>query len=99
DHETIDDREQRVHDMLDPDDRYALLPYRLDQIDERDAFMLGQPTRNLVEEEHAGRGRKRARELEALAVDQRERAGIAVGLVGEPALLKQRGTTVIGVAL
>ena len=52
------------------------------------AFVLGQAARDLVEQQHARAGRERARKLEPLAVEQRERAGLAVGLVGEAAALE-----------
>src|SRR5262249_3205431 len=78
---------------------YAARPHRLDELDEGDAFGLGQPAGDLIEQEDARRGRERARKLEPLAVDQRERAGVTVGLVGEAALVEQLHAAAIGVAL
>ena len=70
-----------------------------DQLDQRRAFVLGQAAGDLVEQQHARRGGERARELEPLAVEQREAAGRPVRLVGEAALLEQLDAARIDVAL
>ena len=77
-----------MHDVLDPDDRDAAAANIPDQIDQRHAFVLGQAAGDLVEEQHARLRGERARQLEPLAVEQRERAGEAVGLVGEAAVVE-----------
>ena len=56
-----------------------------DQRDEACAFMLGEPARDLVEQQHARRGGERAGELEPLAVEEGERAREPVRLVGKAA--------------
>src|SRR5262245_57175761 len=81
----IDDLEQGMYDMLDPNNRDPAAPNILDQCNECDAFRFGQSTCDLVEQQHARTGRERASELEALAVEQRERASRPVGLTCEPA--------------
>ena len=70
-----------------------------DQRDQREAFVLGQAAGDLVEQEHARLGGERARELEPLAVEQRQRAGRPVRLVGERALLEQLDAARIDIAL
>ena len=97
--EPVDDGNQRMHDVLDPDDRHAEPPDGADQLDQREAFVLGQAARDLVEQQHARLRRQRARELEPLAVEQRERARGTVRLVGERALLEQLDAARIDLAL
>ena len=82
-HQPVDHGEQRMDDMLDPDDRDAGRADVLDQRDQRAAFVLGQAAGDLVEQQHARAGGERAGQLQPLAVEQREAAGAAVGLVGE----------------
>ena len=50
-----------------------------DRRDQRAAFGLGQPAGDLVEEQDARLGGERARKLQALALEQRQRAGAAIG--------------------
>ena len=56
-----------------------------DQRDEAFAFVLGEPAGDLVEQQHARSRGERTGKLEPLAVEQRERAGEPVRLVGEAA--------------
>ena len=51
----------------------------LDQLDEFGAFGLGQAAGDLIEEQKPGRARQRTRQFEALAPQQIERAGAAIG--------------------
>src|SRR5262249_11835607 len=46
DDEPIDHGNERMYDVLDPDDRHAGAPNLPDQIDQRGAFVLGEATRN-----------------------------------------------------
>ena len=50
-------REQRVHDVLDPDDGDTLGAKLLDRLDQLEHLGLGQPAGDLVEQEHARLGR------------------------------------------
>jgi hypothetical protein len=61
--------------------------------------VLGEPAGDLVQQQHARRGGEGARELEPLAVEQREAARRPVRLVGEAALLEQLDATRIDLAL
>jgi len=88
-HQAVDDGEERMHHMLDPDDRHAGAADVADQRHQRRAFMLGQAAGDLVEQEHARLRGQSARELEPLAVEQREAAGKLVGLAGKGAALQQ----------
>ena len=57
-------RDERMHDVLDPDDRHAAAADVPDQLDQRRAFVLGQAAGDLVEQQHARlawRARARAR--------------------------------------
>ena len=78
-HETVDHSQQRMHHVLNPDDRDPGAAHRLDEIDETKAFVLGEPAGDLVEEEHTRAGRERAREFKPLALDQRKAASAAIG--------------------
>ena len=64
-----------------------------------DAFVLGEPAGDLVEQQEPRAGRKRARQLEPLAVEQREPAGGAVGFVGKAALRQDVHAARVDVAL
>src|SRR5262249_39658322 len=99
DDEAIDQGNEGVNDVLDPDDRHAGAADVADQVDQRGALVLGEPAGDLVEQQDARLGRERARELEPLAVEQRERAGAPVGLVGEPAAADQLDAAGIDLAL
>src|SRR5690242_6325853 len=88
-----------MHDVLDPDDGDALAPDLADERDQRRAFMLGEAASDLVEQQHLWAGRERAGELQALAVEQGERAGEAVRLVGKPAALQDFGAAIVDLAL
>ena len=66
-----------------------------DQLHQRRAFVLGQPARDLVEQQHARLRRQCARELKPLAVEQGQPAGAFVGLFGQSAMRKQFGATFI----
>ena len=48
-------------------------------VDQVGAFALGQPAGDLVEQQQARLGGERARQLQPLALEQRQRAGAAVG--------------------
>ena len=71
----------------------------VDQIDQRGGLVLDQTAGDLVEQQHAGPGGERAGKLQALAIEQRQRAGAAVGLVGEAAALEQSGAAGVDLAL
>ena len=77
-------------------------PLRLtsrDQLDQRVAFALGQSAGDFVEQEHARIGGERPRQLQPLAVEQRQAAGAAVGFAGKPAAFENIHAALIGVAL
>src|SRR5262249_48838203 len=99
DDEPIDHGNERMYDVLDPDDRPAGAPNLPDQIDQRGAFVLGEATRNFVEQEHARFARQRPCQLEPLAIEKREGAGRPVGSPREAALVQQLRAAPIDVAL
>ena len=68
-----------MHDVLDPDDRDAGGVDLADGRDQFGAFALGQPAGDLVEQQQPRRGRERARHLQPLAFQQRQRARERVG--------------------
>ncbi len=57
--------------------------------------MLGQPTGDLVEQQHARFCRQRARQFKPFAIEQGQAAGALVGLVGQTATLEQFGAAII----
>src|SRR5207247_6127215 len=95
----IDECDERVNDVLDPDDRDAAAANVADQVDQRRAFVLGQAAGHLVEQEDARLRGERARELEPLAVEEREAAGRPIGLGREAALLDELDAAPIDIAL
>ena len=97
--QSVDDRGERVHDVLDPDDGDAAAANIADQIDQRHAFVFGEAAGDLVEEQHARLRGECARELEPLAVEQRQRVGEPVRLGCEAALLEPFDAARIDVAL
>ena len=62
---------------------------RLDRLDELEHLGLGQPAPDLVEEEDARLGDERPRELEPLALEQRQLARRRVRLAEQPRLLER----------
>src|SRR5262249_8310193 len=99
DHQTVDDRDERVDDVLDPDDRDPAAANVPDQVDQRRAFVLSQAAGHLVEQKHARLRGERARQLEPLAVEEREAAGGPIGLGREAALFDKLDAARIDVAL
>ena len=95
----IDQRGERVHHVLDPDDGDAATADRPDQLDQRLAFMLRQAAGHLVEKENARTGGESARELQPLAVKERQTSGGPVGFVSERALVEQIDTAAVDIAL
>src|SRR5258707_7944067 len=96
--QAIDECEERVNDVLDPDDRDPAAANVADQVDQRLAFVLGQAAGHLVEQEHARLRGERARQLEPLAVEKREAAGGPIRLGPEAALLDELDAARIDVA-
>ena len=70
--------------MLDPDDGDAFAANLVDRLDQRADLPLGQAASDLVEQQEARARRKRARQFEPLAVEQRQRAGLVVDFRHEP---------------
>ena len=68
-HHAIDHAQQRVDDVLDPDDRHAgRTQICLIVVDELEHLGFGEPAGDLVEQQHARLGRQCPGELETLAV-------------------------------
>ena len=76
-HQTIDHGDERVNDVLDPDDRHAGRAHAVDQLDQRRGLVLDETAGDLVKQQHARPGGERAGELKPLAVEQRQRARAA----------------------
>ena len=72
-----------MHDMLDPQDRDAGLADIADGGDELEALALRQAAGDLVEQQKPRRRRERARHLQPLAFEQRQRARERVGALDE----------------
>ena len=70
-----------------------------DRLDQLVAFALGQPAGDLVEQQQPRIGGQRARQLQPLAVEQRQRAGDAVGARDQSRSLEDLGAGVDDVAL
>ena len=71
----------------------------LDRLDEDLDLGLGEPAGDLVQEQDGGVAGERARELEPLAVEQRQRAGLLVGLGREPRELQRLHAALVARAL
>ncbi len=76
-------RDQRVHDVLDPDDGRAGRVNFPDGLDQFGAFVLGQTAGNFVEQQKLRLDRQGAREFQAFALEQCQRARRLVGFVVE----------------
>ena len=87
-HHPVDDAQQGVDDVFDPYDRYSAGAYLLDGLDQVEHLALGQTTGDLIEQQQGGLGGERPGELEALAIQQRQRAGEQVGLVEHAGLFE-----------
>src|SRR5258708_30600923 len=88
DRKAIDHGDEGVNHVLDPDNRYAALPHLPDQRHKARAFMLGEAARHLVEQQDARFRRQRPRQLQSLAIDERERAVDPVRLARETAAIE-----------
>ena len=75
----IDDGDQRMHDMLDPKDRNPGAPDVMMVPTSSRHSALRQPAGNLIEQQQRGFGGERARHLQPLAFEQRQRAGERIG--------------------
>src|SRR5262249_1115969 len=84
--------------VLDPDDGYARCPHRLDKPHGALAFVLGEPPRHLVQEQDARLHGQRSRQLQSLAVDERERTGEPICLPGEPTAIENVETRGVDIA-
>ena len=84
-----------MHDVLDPDDRVAFGVQVADGHDQLLDFGFGEPAGDLVEQEHGRIAGERSRELEALAVQQCQFAGLLVGLVGQTRQLQRFDTPLV----
>ena len=84
DDQPVDDRKQRVHDMLDPDDRHAAAVNVLDGLHQRGAFRFGQAACDLVEQQQLGLGAKGARQLEPFALKKGQATGERIRLSRRP---------------
>jgi hypothetical protein len=99
DEQPVDEGGERMHDVLDPNNRDAAAANIPDQIYQRHAFVFGEAAGDLVEEQHARLRGERARQLEPLAVEQREGAGESVRLGCEAALVEPFDAARIDLAL
>ena len=85
--------------MLDPEDRRPLRAQLAHRRDELVHLRLGQTAGDLVEQERARLRHDRTRELEALALEQRQRAGEGVGLAGESRPSQDLDAHIVRIAL
>ena len=90
---------KRVHDVLDPDDGDAAGVEVPDGLDEAVDLALGEAAGDLVQQQHLGVAGERASQLQALAVQQRQRPGRLVGLGGEPGQLERLDAALVARAL
>ena len=81
--------------MLDPDDGYVPLPDALHQVHEQSRLLLGQPTCDLVKQQHSGIARERACELQPFSVEQGQLACHAIRFVAQSAILENGATMLI----
>ena len=84
----LDHGDQRMHDVLDPDDGHAGVFDRLDELHELGAFGFGQPAGDFVEQQEPRRAGERPRQLKPLPSEEIERAGTAVGHGDQPGALE-----------
>ena len=87
--QSIDNCEQGMDDVLDPDDRNAACSHVFDQRDQQCAFVLSESAGDLVEQQDSRFCRQCARQLEALAIEQRQSAGRSVRLARQAAAFEQ----------
>ncbi len=76
-------RGERMHDVLDPDDRDPAGPDRADDPDQLGHLGIGQPAGDLIEQQQPRAGGQRPGDLEPLAREQAEPLGRAVGVGAE----------------
>ena len=68
----------------------AAFTRRAHHVDELDDLGVGQPAGHLVQQQQPGFGRERSRQLQALALQQTQRAGRPVHVVGEAGVREHR---------
>ena len=96
DRDAVDDREQSVHDVLDPDDGHAGRAQLADLFDKLQHLSLGEAAGDLVEQKHIGVGGQSPGQFEPLAVEQRERAGEDVDLLVQTGDLEDVDAVLVG---
>src|SRR5215471_21683156 len=92
--QTIHHRQQRMHDMLDPDDRHTFGVNGADSGDQLVAFTLDEAAGDLVQQQKFRRRRQRSRHLQPFALQQRESAGRGVGVAQQFRALEYFGAEV-----
>src|SRR5579863_9306750 len=88
-----------MHDMLDPDDRGAAGVDLFDGLHQLRAFMLGQSTRDLVEQEQLRLYGKCTRHFQPLALKQCQRARGHIGLVVKARDFEHVAATLVALTL
>src|SRR6516165_8521044 len=94
-----DDGQQRMHDVFDPYDRGAGGMYVPDGLDQRPAFGFRQAAGDFVEQQQLRSGGERARHLQPLALEQRQRSYRRIGLRDQARAHQNVGTWRRGIAL
>ena len=97
--DAVDGRQERVHDVLDPDHRDAGYADASDERHQRFTFHFAQAACDFVEQQEFRLCGQSARQLKPFAVKQRQRVGLHIGFVGELAILQDLRAEVIDIPL
>jgi hypothetical protein len=77
--DAVHQSDERVDDMLDPDDGDALRAHHPQRRDQILALCLGETAGDLVQQQQGRAGRQRAGQFQAFALQQRQAAGQRIG--------------------
>lgn len=80
DDQPIDHRQQRMHDMLDPDDGDTAIADAGDRLDQRMALVFDQSAGDFVEQQQFRPGRQRPRHFKPLSIQQPQASCRVIGL-------------------
>src|SRR5262245_51762117 len=97
--QAIDNREQHVDNVLDPDDRHAAAPDHIDDVDQFVTLALRETARDFIEQEKPWSACQSAGKLKAFALEERQRTCSKVGFVEKAGSLQNIDAEIVAGAL
>src|SRR5262245_25586561 len=88
-----------MNHMLDPDDRYALIPHHFDDLRKFMTLAVSKTAGDFIQQEESWLGRERARELKAFSLEKRQRTRGKVGFIQQSRTVERIDGKVVAGAL